>query len=270
MLYRLKLAILQIDFLQKLVRRWQNWRGITVGDYGRMPDYIRQHAPGHSFADIGCMWGVNGEYSFIAAEAGATHVKAVDVFGPTPEFEAKHAQRGARVEFILGDVSSPATLERVGLTDVVFCAGVLYHHPSPFDLLVALRRICRKTLILRTSSIPEMRSLRNAAVYYPYLPDKDRKVWSRRRPGPSPWIGIETPFDPAQGYGNFFWGFTPSCLLSLVQTAGFRVDHRAHEAFAQTLVCTPVEPPIQHEVPDDQESRRVARAISQSGIAQPA
>jgi hypothetical protein len=270
MWYRLKLAILRNDFLHEWIRRWMNWRGITVGDYARIPEYIRQHAPSHSFADIGCMWGVNGEYSFIAAEAGATQVKAVDVFGPTPEFEAKHAERGERVEFILGDVSSPSTLERIGVMDVVFCAGVLYHHPSPFDLLVALRRICRKTLILRTASIPEVRSLRNAAIYYPYLPDKDRRIWGRPRPGASTKIGIDTPFDPAQGYGNFFWGFTPSCLVSLVETAGFRVDHRAHEAFAQTLICTPVEPPMQHEVPDEEESRRVAGEISAAEIAHPA
>lgn len=270
MWYRLKLAILRNDFLHAWVRRWMNWRGVTVGDYARMPEYIRQHAPGHSFADIGCMWGVDGEYSFIAAEAGATRVKAVDVFGPTPEFEAKRAERGDRVEFILGDVTSPSTLERIGPTDVVFCAGVLYHHPSPFDLLVALRRICMKKLILRTASIPEVRSLRNAAIYYPYLPDEHRKIWGRPRPGASVKIGIEVPFDPAQGYGNFFWGFTPSCLVSLAETAGFRVDHRAHEAFAQTLVCTPIEPPMHHEVPNEEEARRVARKISEAAIAHPA
>mgnify|MGYP006139525243 CR=1 FL=1 len=35
----------------------------------RLPEYIRRHAPGKSFADVGCMWGVNGEYAFVA-EAG--------------------------------------------------------------------------------------------------------------------------------------------------------------------------------------------------------
>jgi len=37
---------------------------------------VREHAPGHSFADIGCMWGVNGEYAYLAEEAGATARKA--------------------------------------------------------------------------------------------------------------------------------------------------------------------------------------------------
>jgi hypothetical protein len=269
MLYRLKLAILRVDVLHKWVRRWMAWRGVHVGDYARMPDYVRRFAPGNSFADIGAVWGVNGEYSFVAAEAGATSVKAVDVFGPTPEFEEKRLARAQDVEFILGDVTSPSVLEQIGLTDVVFCAGVIYHHPSPFDLLVALRRICRKTLILRTASIPEVRGLSNAAIYYPYLSDRDRRLWGRPRPGVSAKIGITEPFDPDRGYGNFFWGFTPSCLVALLQTAGFRVDHRAHECFAKTVVCTPVDIPLQHEVPDEQASRRIAREISLAGIAHP-
>ncbi len=105
------------------------------------------------------MWGVNGEYAFLAEKLGATVVKGVDVFGPTPEFEDKKKERNSSVEFILGDITSADTIKRVGIVDIVFCAGVLYHHPSPFDLLVALRRICKKTLILRTSAIPEIKGL---------------------------------------------------------------------------------------------------------------
>ncbi|HET9530325.1 MAG TPA: SAM-dependent methyltransferase, partial [Blastocatellia bacterium] len=119
-----------------LWRRWRAWRGDKVGSYKRLPHFIRKYAPGRSFVDIGCMWGIDGEFSFIAEEAGATLVKAVDVFGPTPEFEARRQARNSSVEFILGDVTSPETIERVGTVDVVLCAGVLYHHPSPFDLLV--------------------------------------------------------------------------------------------------------------------------------------
>lgn len=54
--------------------------------------YVREYVPSRSFADIGCMWGVNGEYSFVAEEAGATLVKAVDVFGPTPEFRGEEGR----------------------------------------------------------------------------------------------------------------------------------------------------------------------------------
>src|SRR2546430_14222575 len=151
MIYCWKVRLLKTHRGNRLYWRWRLRKGDDIGNYARLPEYIRSHAPGRSFADIGCMWGVNGEYAFIAEEAGATRVTAVDVFGPTPEFEEKHRAGGSRVEFVLGDITRADTFDQIGEVDVVFCAGVLYHHPSPFDVLVALRRICRETLILRTS-----------------------------------------------------------------------------------------------------------------------
>jgi 2-polyprenyl-3-methyl-5-hydroxy-6-metoxy-1,4-benzoquinol methylase len=178
MLYRSKVRFLKHPRLNLLWRRWRARRGDAMGSYEHLPEYIRKHAPGKSFADIGCMWGVNGEYSFIAEQAGATSVTAVDVFGPTPEFEEKRKARHSRVRFVLGDITRLDTIDTIGQADVVFCAGVLYHHPSPFDLLVALRRICRETLILRTSTIPEVRGLPNAAVYFPMLNAEARELWN--------------------------------------------------------------------------------------------
>lgn len=213
---------------------------------------------------------MNGEYAFLAEEAGATRVVGVDVFGPTPEFEEKKRARGSSVEFILGDISSVETLRRIGQVDVVFCAGVLYHHPSPFDLLVALRRICGETLILRTSTIPEVRGLPNAAVYFPMLDAKARELWNLKSLGLLHQAGISNEFQAGEGYGNWFWGLTPSCLESLLKTAGFRVDFRATEAFAQTVVCTAVEAPLAHRLPGEEEARQVAAEISAAGIARPA
>jgi hypothetical protein len=270
MLYRWKVRSLKVPRLNLLWRRWRASRGDILGNYDRLPEYIRRHAPGKTFADIGCMWGVNGEYSFIAEEAGATRVKAVDVFGPTPEFEEKKRERRSQVEFILGDAGRPDTIARIGVVDVVFCAGVLYHHPSPFDLLVALRRICRETLILRTSTIPEVRGLPNAAVYFPMLNAEARELWNLRSLGLLHQSGISNEFQPAEGYGNWFWGLTPSCLESLLKTAGFRVDFRAAEAFAQTMVCTAVAAPLHHRLPGESEARQMAAEISAAGIARPA
>src|SRR5688572_3495295 len=215
MLYKLKVRSLKIPRLNRIWRRIVAWRGQSPGSYGELPGYIRRHAPGKSFADIGCMWGVNGEYSFLAEEAGATRIVAVDVFGPTPEFEAKRTSRASKVEFLLGDVSRAETLVRIGEVDVVFCAGVLYHHPSPFDLLVALRRICKETLILRSSTIPEVRGLPNAAVYFPMLDDRSRDLWSLKSLGLVHQAGISNEFQPAEGYGNWLWGLTPCCLESV-------------------------------------------------------
>lgn len=269
MLYAWKIKVLKTRRGGLLWRYWRAWQGDDVGEYRLLPEYIREYAPGRSFVDIGCMWGVNGEYAFAAEEAGATLVKGVDVFGPTPEFEAKKEERGSSVEFILGDAGQPETMARVGVADVVFCAGVLYHHPSPFDLLVALRRMCRQTLILRTSTIPEVEGLPNAAVYFPMLDAKSRGLWDLSGLGVGRQVGIVDGFEPDQGYGNWFWGLTPSCLASLLKTAGFRIERRATEAFAQTFICSPVDIPFEHRLTGEREARDMGAKVSAADIARP-
>lgn len=268
MLYRWKVHMLKTERGSRAWAGWRTRRGSDVGNYHRLPEYIRQYTAGKSFADIGCMWGVNGAYSFLAEEVGATSVKAVDVFGPTPEFEQEMAERGSQVDFILGDATDPGTIERIGPADVVLCAGVLYHHPSPFDVLVALRMMCRQTLILRTSTIPENKSLPNAAVFYPMLTSKARRAW--RIPAVQGRLGIDTEFLPDEGYGNWFWGFTPSCLKAMVTTAGFRVARSFPEPFAHTLICEPIDMPFRHTLPDRTRAREIGDEVSRSGMASPA
>jgi SAM-dependent methyltransferase len=270
---------MRYDWKVRLLKRprWNYWwryrearRGRPPGEYQRLFDHIRQLAPGRSFADIGCMWGVNGAHAFAAEDAGATAIKAVDVFGPTPEFQAAHRARTSRVEFILGDLTHPATLDRIGQVDVVFCAGVLYHHPSPFDVLVALRRICRETLVLRTSTIPEVAGLPNAAVYFPMLSADARRLWDLRSLGLMHQAGISNAFQGEEGYGNWFWGLTPSCLVSLVETAGFVVDRRENEPFAQTIIARAAAVPFAHRLPGEAAAGALGAAISAAGVARPA
>lgn len=270
MLYTWKVRALKSPRLNYIWRYWRARRGHRVGSYGQLPGLVRRWAPGHSFVDIGCLWGVNGEYAFQAEAAGATRVKGVDVFGPTPEFEQMRRERGSNIEFILGDATDPNVAETIGPTDVVLCAGVLYHHPSPFDLLVSLRKICRATLILRTSTIPEVAGLPNAAVFFPRLNAEQRRLWQLDRLGLAGQVGISTPFDPAQGYGNWFWGLSPTCLRAMVEVSGFRVDEEHEEAFARTLICTPVANPFNHRLPGEVEARALGATVSASGVARPA
>ena len=115
-----------------------------------------------------------------------------------------------------------------------------------------------------------MRGLPNAAVYFPMLDAKARELWNLRSLGLLHQAGISNEFQPQEGYGNWFWGLTPSCLESLLKTAGFRVDFRATEAFAHSVVCTAVEAPLDHRLPGEEESRELAAQISAAGIARPA
>jgi SAM-dependent methyltransferase len=263
MIYRGKVRLLKTNRGSLAWRKWRTRRGDDMGSGDRLPEHIRSHASGKSWVDIGCMWGVDGGHAFLAEESGAYPVTGIDVFGPTPEFERQKAARSSKVEFILGDVTDPRTIEQVGVVDVVFCSGVLYHHPSPFDVLVALRRICRETLILRTFTIPEVPGLPGAAVYFPMLRADDRRLWDL------PWlgtqVGISTVFQAHEGYGNWFWGLSLSCLTALLATAGFRVVERFPESFVQTVVCAVTDASFAHRLPNEGQPCRCAQDMQPPG-----
>jgi hypothetical protein len=249
MLYKIKVKFLKTPMGNWIWRTYKTKKGDKIGEFNLIPQFIKKYAPGKSFADIGCMWGVDGEFSFIAEKSGAVIVKGVDVYGPTEEFIRKRNQNHSSVEFILGDVTNPIIIKQIGLIDIVLFAGVLYHHPSPFDLLVALRKMCKEILILRTSTIPENKSLANSAVYFPGLSEKDRKIWNLKTLGVGFQVGITEAFNAKEGYGNWFWGLTPSSLVSLLKTAGFTVAEIYTEAFAQTVICRPCDINFAYELP---------------------
>ena len=260
-LYTLKVRVLATKTGR---RAWHQWRRLTRPHHMKTAnDLVREEVRGKSFVDIGCMWGVEGEYSFVAEQSGARSVMGVDVIPATEGFERKRRERGSKVEFIQGDGVSPEVMGKIGQVDVVLCAGVLYHHPSPYHMLASLRELCRETLILGSAIIPESGALRQAAVYYPGLPENERRLWDVAKSvgGGKRWA-INIPYDPAVGYSNWFWGMTPSCIKAMIETAGFRVEaeHAVHP-FARVFLCRAVA-----KVPDELRSSAwdPGRASSQS------
>jgi hypothetical protein len=213
-------------------------------------DLIRRYSPGRSFADVGAMWGIHGELSFLAEESGATSVTAVDMMPSTPEFEAEKQRRGSSVRFVNGDLHDPATLEQVGKHDVVFSAGVLYHAPNPVHTLQCLREITGETLILLTATIPEVPGVENGCVFYPGLSDAARKVYVPASPGPR--IGITHDFIPEGSeekelgggksgtYDNWWWGISPSALKGMLTASGFEVIEEGGEPFDGRAVAQAV------------------------------
>jgi hypothetical protein len=199
---------------------------------------IREHAAGKTFVDVGAMWGIHGANAFLAEQAGATKVIAVDVSAASEEFLARRRSERSRIEVIQGDINHEETLSRIGQCDVVLCAGVLYHTPNPLELLFKLRSICTETLLLRTMMIPELMGLRNMAVFYPYLDSRQRKIW-RLEMGEQK--GITGPYEPENGYGNWFWGLTPSSVESALRCAGFEVEQTFLRPFSGTFVCRAAE-----------------------------
>jgi len=204
---------------RRLLRRGDDYRSGRPEDLSRR--LIATHVPGKSFLDVGCMWRVDGAYSFHALGAGARAVTGIDVMAATPAFQEKNAASGNRVRLLEGDLNAPDLREWAGTHQVVFCSGVLYHAPNPLHTLAQLRLVCEELLILTTASVSE-RHESQAAIFLPHLGTAERRRLSFRSPGVGK-LGLDTPFLPEKGYANWFWLPTPSCVRAMVRTVGFEL-----------------------------------------------
>ena len=241
--YPAQVRLFKTGIGRRLARRRPGWLGTPDFSIQPMLDAISEHAPGRSFVDVGCMWGVHGRYTFLAEEAGASRAVGLDVMAPTPECRAEIQRRGSKAEFLTGDLTDPVVREKVGVVDTVFCSGVLYHHPSPWDLLLSLRQMTGSVLVMGTQTIPEVPGLPGAAVYWPALDDEQRRLWQLQSLGAGQQLGISTPYVAEAGYGNWFWGMSPSCVRGLLHNAGFEViDEAPLYAFGHLFTCRPFTP----------------------------
>jgi hypothetical protein len=202
-------------------------------------DLVRRYAPGRSFADVGCMWGVDGAISFLAEECGASSVTGLDLMHASAKFEAERARRSSAVRFVQGDVHDEATAREVGPHDVVWCTGVLYHAPHPVLTLERLRSITGEVLILATETIPEVPGLAQACVFLPGLDEGQRRAHAGARPGVRA-AGLSEPFDRSQTYGAWWWGLSRSAVRGMLGAAGFEVAHEQGDALHCTFVATPL------------------------------
>ena len=174
---------------------------------------IRSYAPGRSFADIGCIWGVDGAFAFLAEEAGATRVTAMDIRPRTEAYLAEEHRRSSAVRFVRGDLHKPSTVEEVGVHDVVWCSGVMYHTPHVFLAMEHLLKMCREYLIVGTKGIPSVPGLPGAAVYYPGLDARERKACEAIAGSVA-----SKPYMQGRVLGNWFWGLAPETLAGLARS----------------------------------------------------
>jgi hypothetical protein len=184
---------------------------------------VRRFAAGASFADVGCMWQVDGRIAFLAEQSGATGVTGVDLMSATPEFERRRQQTGSCVRFVQGDLHEQAVVDEVGPHDVVWCSGLIYHAPNPLLTLRALRALTARTLLLGSEVVRERRRARTVV----FAPD----------PEEHPAIGA--PLDPAAGYNGWWWGITPSALRAMTEAAGFVVTEAHGTRRYKLLVARP-------------------------------
>lgn len=200
-------------------------RGSATREEAHGSRFVETHAPGRSFADIGGMWGVDGEVALRAAAAGASSVTLFDAGEPTPAFLERAATQGAEIRCVQGDLEDPVSVDQIGPHQIVWCSGVIYHTPNPVLQLMHLRRITTELLFLRSATMPEVPGFPQACVFHPYLDARDRAPLARGLPNPARATGLGTPFDPRPmyGHGNWWWGITPSALRAMLRTARFEV-----------------------------------------------
>jgi hypothetical protein len=202
---------------------------------------IRRLAPRRSVVDVGCLWNVDGDYAFGAVIHGARAVTALDIHPATAAFIRRNEAVGNAVRFVQGDINDPGTAATVGVHDLVFCSGVLYHVPHPLVTLERLRSICAEYLILTTATIPERRAPQGA-VFFPFLDDRGRQRYNYPTPDRAK-VGLDREFVPEWGYANYYWGFTPSCAVAMLKLAGFRVAERFLWRRGACFLCVPTEVP---------------------------
>ncbi|MDY6795168.1 MAG: DUF1698 domain-containing protein [Actinomycetota bacterium] len=141
---------------------------------------------GKTVLDIGA-W--DGFFSFEAEKRGADRVLAVDSYawngstwGTKRGFELARKALGSRVEDMEIEVMDLSP-ETVGLFDVVFFLGVLYHMRHPLLALERVSSVTRELLIIET--VADLISFRRPAMaIYP-----DGRLYG----DPSNWNGINPP-----------------------------------------------------------------------------
>jgi hypothetical protein len=206
--------------------------------------FIEKHAPGRSFADIGGLFELHGDIAFRAEAAGATEVTLFD--GGDEDYGGFAERRqGSKVRFVQGDLEEPVSVERIGPHDIVWCTGVIYHTPNPVLQLLHLREVTRELLYLGTRTIPEIPGFDQACIFYPHLGERARRAHSRPHWDAERCYAIGTPFDdrPMHGYGNFWWGITPSALRAMLATARFEIIEEVHPHYPwiMDVVARPVD-----------------------------
>ena len=187
---------------------------------------VERLAPGRSFLDLGGMFSVAGDVAFQAESAGASRVVLFDGMDPSIEFDERHRELGSAVTYVQGDLHDPEDIRRLGSFDIVWCAGVIYHSPNPYQQLHHLRSITAEWLLLGTHVIPEVPGIENACIFYPGRSTASETAFAQAHgEEAAAYPGMTRPFDTSEllGYANMWWGLSSSAVRSMLTYAGFEL-----------------------------------------------
>jgi hypothetical protein len=193
-------------------------------------ELIARVAPGHSFIDVG---GLYGEKVSVAFRSGARSLTMLDIASPWrpgwASFRSEMAALGADVECIQADL-----FEVKRTFEVVHSSGVLYHQPNPLAYLEHLRLMTTDLAIVTSTVCPqeitnESGSLHlpaGAALFVPGMTDEEKAVLSSFFSS----YGIhKTMLSHGRGhvvgfYGVNWWFPTAPAVEAMSECAGFTLE----------------------------------------------
>lgn len=202
--------------------------------------YIARVIKGKTFAEVGGLWGTVSEKISVASKYGATSLTMIDIMPLSERFWQDFRDRMTNLNItnyncISQDITQIQLAEIDQPYDIVHCAGVLYHHPHPLQILVGLRLITREHLIFTSAITQEVienewgryQISGSGVIFIPALDEAERAIltayWQPYIYS-SPIIGIteKAVFD-INDFGPWWWIPTASALEAMCKVAGFKV-----------------------------------------------
>ncbi|MEG4445167.1 tetratricopeptide repeat protein [Microcoleus sp. AT9_B5] len=202
--------------------------------------YIARVAKGKTFAEVGGLWGTVSEKVSVASKYGAVSLTMIDAMPASIHWWQDFCDRMtslniANYNCINRDITQIQLAEIGNPYDVVHCAGVLYHHPHPLQILTSLRQITGEYLILTSAITQEVIENErgryeipaSGVIFIPALGEAERAIltayWQQHTDG-SPILGViqKAVFD-INDFGPWWWLPTASALESMCKVAGFKV-----------------------------------------------
>ncbi|MEG5063600.1 tetratricopeptide repeat protein [Microcoleus sp. B3-A4] len=202
--------------------------------------YIARVVKGKTFAEVGGLWGTVSEKVSVASKYGAVSLTMIDVCPASlhwwQDFHDRMTSLNiANYHCINQDITQIQLADIGEPYDVVHCAGVLYHHPHPLQILVALRQITREHLVFTSAITQEVIENElgryeipaSGVMFIPALDDAERAILTaywRTYINNNQLIGIteKAVFD-MNDFAPCWWLPTATALESMCKVAGFKV-----------------------------------------------
>ncbi|MEG4941212.1 tetratricopeptide repeat protein [Microcoleus sp. F4-D5] len=206
--------------------------------------YIARVVKGKTFGEVGGLWGTVNEKVSVASKYGAVSLTMIDVIPPSAQLWQDFRRRMASLNIanyncISREITQIQLAEIGEPYDVVHCAGVLYHHAHPLQILISLRQITGEYLILTSAITQEVIENErgryeipaSAVIFIPALDEAERAILSaywQQHTGGAPIFGViqKAVFD-INDFGPWWWLPTATALESMCKVAGFKVLDKA-------------------------------------------